>query len=565
MQKHKAILASILILSLFSQSAFAFLPLGADNIIIQNIQTTSTKQGTYNKTLANNTIINSGGIGWNLLNGSGNPIHAVNDPTRNQINITISSTGSAGVTSLNALNGALTIACVSGNTTCTTSGGNTITINTAYNVVTTGLASQEITKQLTLDNLVLGGNANGNNKHFTGINNLNATKVFQNGNQVIDSLSAGTAIGLSGSGNSRTVKNIGVVSVAVIGSGSTSANTGNITITTKTYQNNTGSNLGTSGTGVYSSMSGSVLQFLKMISANSNCSFSSNTTNVILTCSTGSANPAPKVVINSFNSSSFTFGGGPGISVLTASSVDTIKNIGVISLAGTSHNFTSSASTGNLTGNLGDGVVMTGLSAQTITKPLKVNSLNDSSSIVDANAGNKKVTFLNSGATASTTLTVRENQTTSQGLNIPNIVRTETFAIKPQINFTAQANRTGTANTGPGVMLGPGTRITPEVTGRIEINVSGYTTSSVAADGCSVQIRYGTGGDPLNGAAASGTKIGSDIVTTMAATTARTGFSNTVQVTGLAIGTPVWIQLSESAVTGGTCTVDNVNWAVMEI
>ena len=55
-------------------------------------------------------------------------------------------------------------------------------------------------------------------------------------------------------------------------------------VTGTAYQNNTGSNLGTSGTGVFTSMSGSVLQFLKVISANNNCAFSSNATNVILTC-----------------------------------------------------------------------------------------------------------------------------------------------------------------------------------------------------------------------------------------------------------------------------------------
>src|SRR6185437_3061876 len=166
----------------------------------------------YNQTLANNAIINSGGNRINFINGTNNPIKLTNDPTRNQINVTISSTGGgAGVTSLNALTGALSIACVAGNTTCTSNGLNTITINTAYNIVTTGLSNQTITKGLTINALTLGGNANGGNKNFTNINNDNATKFFQNGKQVIDTLTQGAGISITGSGNSRTITNTGIL------------------------------------------------------------------------------------------------------------------------------------------------------------------------------------------------------------------------------------------------------------------------------------------------------------------------------------------------------------------
>lgn len=56
-----------------------------------------------------------------------------------------------------------------------------------------------------------------------------------------------------------------------------------ITIYTKTYQNNTGSNLGTHGTGIYNATSSiGILQFLSLLCSSSNCSFSNNGTNVIL-------------------------------------------------------------------------------------------------------------------------------------------------------------------------------------------------------------------------------------------------------------------------------------------
>lgn len=65
------------------------------------------------------------------------------------------------------------------------------------------------------------------------------------------------------------------------GSLSGSNNTNLITIHGNIYQNNTGSNLGSHGFGIYDSMSGSILQFLKLISTGS-ISIATNATNVIL-------------------------------------------------------------------------------------------------------------------------------------------------------------------------------------------------------------------------------------------------------------------------------------------
>uniref|UniRef100_A0AAT9J9S1 ORF56 n=1 Tax=Nitrosopumilaceae spindle-shaped virus TaxID=3065433 RepID=A0AAT9J9S1_9VIRU len=173
----------------------------------------SQASGTYNTTQANNVNINSGGYKINFINGTGATVNLKNSGSGNQINVTVSATGtSSGVSSLNALTGALTIACVSGNTTCTNTGGNTITVNTAYNVVVTGGSTQTITKGLTLNALTLGGNAAGGNKNFTGLADVNGTRFFQNGKQVLDTLVAGSGIGISGSGNSRTISNTGILS-----------------------------------------------------------------------------------------------------------------------------------------------------------------------------------------------------------------------------------------------------------------------------------------------------------------------------------------------------------------
>lgn len=57
---------------------------GARNCILDTSGT-----GTYSQVLANNVVKNSGGTGLNFLNGTNNPLNIVNDPTRNQVNITV--------------------------------------------------------------------------------------------------------------------------------------------------------------------------------------------------------------------------------------------------------------------------------------------------------------------------------------------------------------------------------------------------------------------------------------------------------------------------------------------
>lgn len=337
-------------------------------ITISGTTPTNTNQGTYNKTLANNEIINSGGNRLNFINGTNNPVSLVNDPSRNQINITISSTGgTSGVTSLNALTGALSIACISGNTTCTTSGGNTITINTAYNIATLNL-NEIFSGITTMNNLKLGGQMNINGKTFQSFNhvyswpNNTGTVCLTNqtgicgpmGSATYDTLSnIGTGQGSVYAGNTtktnfqfKTLKqgsNIVITNntndvtisstalssaiqsintdttpgqtIQVIGSGSISDNGGGVhVITTKTYQNNTGANLGTHGIGPFASMNSQVLQFLSLVSANSNCDFTNNSTNLILTCSSPSS-------ITSVNSQT-----GPSINIVCQTGNTTCTN-----------------------------------------------------------------------------------------------------------------------------------------------------------------------------------------------------------------------------------------------
>ncbi len=73
-------------------TTFQFKTLTCSGCTLTNGTTTitlTTQTGTYNKTLANNVVVNSNGNRINFINSTGNPIHLVNDPTRNQVNVTI--------------------------------------------------------------------------------------------------------------------------------------------------------------------------------------------------------------------------------------------------------------------------------------------------------------------------------------------------------------------------------------------------------------------------------------------------------------------------------------------
>jgi hypothetical protein len=59
--------------------------------------------GSYNETSANNTIINSNGFNINFINGTGNPVNVVNSNGGNQVNVTISSSGSGSGTTLDTM------------------------------------------------------------------------------------------------------------------------------------------------------------------------------------------------------------------------------------------------------------------------------------------------------------------------------------------------------------------------------------------------------------------------------------------------------------------------------
>lgn len=137
----------------------------------------------------------------------------------------------------------------------------------------------------------------------------------------------------------------------------------------------------------------------------------------------------------------------------------------------------------------------------------------------------------------------------------------------PAVQITP-ADPTGTANTS-GLMMGLALPITPQFSGRLLIHVTGNLTNSTATagDGAKTQIRYGTGSAPANGGALAGTAVGSLQTSVLERATANDlqTFSMSALVTGLTLGTPVWVDISLAAVVAGTALAKNVNAIAIEI
>ncbi len=135
----------------------------------------------------------------------------------------------------------------------------------------------------------------------------------------------------------------------------------------------------------------------------------------------------------------------------------------------------------------------------------------------------------------------------------------------PVVSQSSPANPTGTASTA-GVMMGLAGAITPAVTGRVQIILTGTIFNATAiADGANVQLRTGTGSAPANGDALSGTAAGG-LVKYVAATTAeRAPFACSAIVSGLALSTAIWIDVGLAATVGGTATITDLSLSAVEV
>lgn len=129
---------------------------------------------------------------------------------------------------------------------------------------------------------------------------------------------------------------------------------------------------------------------------------------------------------------------------------------------------------------------------------------------------------------------------------------------------SAPGNPTGTTDT-TGLMMGLAGAITPR-TGKIVVVISGNGANNTINDGFKVRIRYGTGTAPANGAALTGTAVGTTAEgTNDIAANAKSPFTVVSVITGLTAGTAYWLDVQLAAVTGGTAAITEVNVAAWDI
>lgn len=144
----------------------------------------------------------------------------------------------------------------------------------------------------------------------------------------------------------------------------------------------------------------------------------------------------------------------------------------------------------------------------------------------------------------------------------------ETIIPPTNVIQSASSNPAGTTNT-TGVMMGLAVSFTPKSavgSGNVLIHITGDCFNATAiADGGKIQIRTGTGAAPINGAALTGTSVGSQVTFIQATTADKYPFSLSAIVTGLVLGTAIWIDVSLAAVTGGTATIENVSVCAVEV
>lgn len=146
-----------------------------------------------------------------------------------------------------------------------------------------------------------------------------------------------------------------------------------------------------------------------------------------------------------------------------------------------------------------------------------------------------------------TTITAGTNMSVTNGAGSISIACT----LPGTAGATAQAN-TNTDPTGNSTekMAGLAESFTPQGSGICLLMLSG-TMSNALASTLTVQLRYGTGSAPAQGATLTGTTVGSKIQAAQSNSGQQYPFSLNAVVTGLTAGTVYWADVSSSSNTGG--------------
>jgi hypothetical protein len=139
-----------------------------------------------------------------------------------------------------------------------------------------------------------------------------------------------------------------------------------------------------------------------------------------------------------------------------------------------------------------------------------------------------------------------------------------TRAAKAASLAASVASPTGTTSATQLMMgLGSTFALTPKVSGRIHLTISGDFASAAAVFGTAT-LMYGTGTAPSNGAGTAGTQAGSNITAVPNSTSISMPFSKTVIITGLTVGTAYWFDLKLSSNNGVSVAFAGVDCSAFE-
>jgi hypothetical protein len=106
----------------------------------------------------------------------------------------------------------------------------------------------------------------------------------------------------------------------------------------------------------------------------------------------------------------------------------------------------------------------------------------------------------------------------------------------------APGNPAATAST-VGVMMGLAGAITPEVTGKVSVILTGSAGTLTAGVTATLRLYQGTGVAPVNGAAVTGTPFGSGGDPIASDVGLLVPFAISGGLTGLALGVPIWVDI----------------------
>lgn len=141
-------------------------------------------------------------------------------------------------------------------------------------------------------------------------------------------------------------------------------------------------------------------------------------------------------------------------------------------------------------------------------------------------------------------------------------------AMAPNVLQAQPSNPSGTTSS-TGLMMGLNASITPNKSGCIGMFIQGSVANTLLGNGAIIQMRYGTGTAPTNGAALTGTTIGAQSVMANPSLTLLVPgigtFGCNGVVTGLTLGTTYWVDVSLARLTGGTATITNVSVTLFEL